>query len=151
MIHFVNNLERAHDCTDKFYKVRSLMNAILKRCRELEIGEFICIDEQMTPFTGKIGMLQYVQNKPCKWGIKIFVLYDQNGLAYNSIAYQGSTTKIDEHNLKTFGQSSAIVLELLTVLKKKSTKSFLTIILILTLLEQLLKLKVYATRTVRIN
>lgn len=43
MLQFVNNLERPYDCTDKFYKVRPLMDAVLKRCRELEIGQFICI------------------------------------------------------------------------------------------------------------
>lgn len=42
----------------------------------------------------------------------------------NLYAYQGSTTKIDEHNLKKFGQSSAIVLELLKILKKEGHSIF---------------------------
>lgn len=67
MLHLVKNLEGPNACTDKFYKDRSIMDAVLKRCKKLEMGQNISIDEQMIPFTGKINILQYVQNKPCKW------------------------------------------------------------------------------------
>ena len=34
MLHLVNNLERPNSCKDKFYKVRPIMDAVLKRCKE---------------------------------------------------------------------------------------------------------------------
>lgn len=152
MLHLVNNIERPNACTDKFYKVRPIMDAVLKRCKELEIGQNISIDEQMIPFTGKINMLQYVQNKPCKWGLKIFVLCSPNGLAHNFIPYQGSTTEINRDNVKKYGQSSAIVLELLEIAKKEGhTVYFDNYFNSYALLLRLLELKMYAAGTVRMN
>ena len=152
MLHLVNNLERPNSCKDKFYKVRPIMDAVLKRCKELEIGQDISIDEQMIPFTGKINMLQYVQNKPCKWGLKIFVLCSRNGLAHNFIAYQGSTTEIDKNNIKNYGQSSAIVLELVKIVKKEGHRVYFdNYFNSYALLLRLLEAKMYAANTVRMN
>ncbi|CAK9809335.1 PiggyBac transposable element-derived protein 3, partial [Anthophora quadrimaculata] len=151
MLHWVNNLERSNSCMDKFYKVRPIMDAVLTRCKELEIGQDISIHEQMIPFTGKINMLQYVQNKPRKWGLEIFVLYSRNGLAHNFIPYQGSTTEIHKDNVKRYDQSSAIVLELVEIVKKGHRVYFDNYFNFYALLLRLLELKMYAAGTVRLN
>ncbi|XP_043263908.1 piggyBac transposable element-derived protein 3-like [Colletes gigas] len=133
MLHLMNNLERPNACTDKFYKVKPIMDAVLKRCKELEIGQNISIDEQMIPFTGKINMFP-------------------NGLAHNFIPYQGSTTEINRDNVKKYGQSSAIVLELLEIAKKEGhTVYFDNYFNSYALLLRLLELKMYAAGTVRMN
>lgn len=60
---------------------------------QLEIESHLSIDEQMVPFKGSINIKQYVKGKPCPWGIKIFVLREVSGTAYDFIIYQGSTTE----------------------------------------------------------
>jgi hypothetical protein len=50
-LHLVNNLERPSECTDKFFKVRPLLNAIRNRCRELPVEECVAVDEQMIPYS----------------------------------------------------------------------------------------------------
>ncbi|XP_043262460.1 piggyBac transposable element-derived protein 3-like [Colletes gigas] len=75
-----------------------------------------------------------------------------NGLAHNFIPYQGSTTEINRDNVKKYGQSSAIVLELLEITKKEGhTVYFDNYFNSNALLLRLLELKMYAAGTVRMN
>ncbi|CAC5410792.1 unnamed protein product [Mytilus coruscus] len=36
----------------------------------------VSIDECMVPFKGRLGIKQYIKDKPNKWGIKTFLLWD---------------------------------------------------------------------------
>ena len=66
----------------------------------------------MVPFKGHINVLQYMKDKPSKWGIKIFLLCGESGLLYNFIIYQGSTTEI-KREYNAFGIPAATVMTLL--------------------------------------
>ncbi|KAM4552082.1 piggyBac transposable element-derived protein 1-like [Odontesthes bonariensis] len=57
---------------DPLFKVRPVLEKVRANCLKVEPEENHAIDEQMIPFKGKIGMKQYLKNKPQKWGIKVF-------------------------------------------------------------------------------
>lgn len=44
-------------CTDKFWKVKPLLEVVRSQCLELEVLEHSSIDEQMAPFTGRVSKL----------------------------------------------------------------------------------------------
>lgn len=52
----------------------------------------ICVDEQLSPFSGTCGLKQYVPNKPNPVGLKVFVFANPNGIICDFIIYQGKTS-----------------------------------------------------------
>ncbi|KAG8239836.1 hypothetical protein J437_LFUL011462 [Ladona fulva] len=58
-LHLVNNLELPSKCTDKMFKVRPLILSIRQRCLQLPLEEYLCVDEQIVPFKGKLAAKQY--------------------------------------------------------------------------------------------
>ncbi|KAG5896871.1 hypothetical protein JTB14_017685 [Gonioctena quinquepunctata] len=111
-LHLVNNLEKPENCVDKLYKVRPLIDVKRKRCLELQLEEELYVDEQIVPFTGTFAVKQYVKEKPCPWGLKLFILCGKSGYAYDFIFYHGKTTGLNENNLKKYGQGASVVLHL---------------------------------------
>jgi len=58
--------------------------------RYYQLNREITIDERMIKYTGRLSFLQYIQNKPTPWGIKVFVLADaKNGYVWNWKVYTG--------------------------------------------------------------
>ena len=86
-LHFNDNV--LNDNTDKLYKLRPFINAILSNFYKIPVDEKICVDEQMIPFKGKHSLKQYVPKKPTKWGYKAFVLCDSSGIVHNWDLYSG--------------------------------------------------------------
>ncbi|KAJ8879173.1 hypothetical protein PR048_019779 [Dryococelus australis] len=66
----------------------------------------------MVPFKGTLSVKQYMQSKPCKWDVKIFILCGKNGMCYDFLIYQGSTTEIDPACIRQFGLGAVIVISL---------------------------------------
>lgn len=95
MLHFVDNTISLSEINneDVFWKVRPIFDAVLSRCKQLELEGLLSVDEQMVPFKGKHVEKQYIHNKPTKWGIKIFALCGVSGLIYDFIIYQGKKKK----------------------------------------------------------
>lgn len=55
--------------------------------------QYLTIDEMMIPYKGRYspGLKQYMDNKPCKWGIKLWSLANSNGKYVQKIEfYTGS-------------------------------------------------------------
>lgn len=76
-IHLIDVEKIPENCTDKFVRVRPLMDSVRKRCLELPLEENLAIDEQMIPLRGRVskGVKQYVKNKPkIKWGVWLRLL-----------------------------------------------------------------------------
>ena len=71
-LHFNGNMER-QATVDKAWKVRSLIlhfNFVYQRhANEVKSQS---VDEHMVKFKGNNTMKQYIQNKPIKWGFKIW-------------------------------------------------------------------------------
>lgn len=105
-----NNLEIPNNNTDRFIKVRPVFDAIRNRCQQIPVEEYVSIDEQMVPFTGKLDVKQYVKGKPTPYGIKIYCLCGKSGILYDFIIYQGSSTEFNPDFLSKFGQLPTVVL-----------------------------------------
>lgn len=49
-----------------------------------------CIDEIMIAFKGRSGLRQYIQNKPTRWGFKMWARAGSSGYLYDFDVYQGA-------------------------------------------------------------
>ena len=63
---------------DKLFKVRNLLDLLMyKFDKEYNLHQEFTVDEAMKPvFKGRLALKQYMKDKPTKWGIKAFVLYN---------------------------------------------------------------------------
>lgn len=154
-LHLIDVEKIPVDCTDKFVRVRPLMDMVRKRCLELELEEYLAIDEQMIPLRGRItkGVKQYMKKKPkIKWGIKVLVLCGKSGLAYDFVSYQGSTTEFDQEFLSNFGSGATMVLHLANRIDRSGHKLFFdNYFSTFQLFEILAQKQIYAAGTVRLD
>lgn len=149
--HHVNNVEKPPGTTDELYKVRPLIESV-RRCRELPVERQLSVDEQMIPFTGTLGIKQYIKGKPSPWGIKVFVLCGISGQAYDFLFYQGKTTEMSAENIKKFGQGSSVVLHLVQRISSPGHELFFdNYFSSYSLLTQLKEKEILAAGTIRIN
>lgn len=154
-LHLVDVETIPPECTDKFARVRPLMDSVRKRCLQLPLEEYLAIDEQMIPLRGRIGkgVKQYVKNKPkIKWGVKNLVICGKSGLAYDFICYQGSSTEFDSKTLDTFGSGATMVLHLANRINKPGHKLFFdNYFSTFPVFEILAQKQIYAAGTVRLD
>jgi len=89
-LHLADN-ESPEASKDKLHKVRSYYDYLQNKWQEYyTIGPNIIIDEGVIPYTGCLAFLQYIKNKPHKWGIKVYLLCDsKTGYCMKSIIYTG--------------------------------------------------------------
>ena len=95
---------------DKLAKVRLLIDHLQKAFREIPKEENLSIDEQMVPFKGASSLKQYIPKKPTKWGYKLFILADNNGLVYDFFPYTGPIPAVTRPGIPDLGASSNSVL-----------------------------------------
>ena len=63
-IHFADNEKapaKGQPGYDKVYKIRPLLNHLNSKCNQIPMGENLCIDEQMVPYSGKRGPRYYIK------------------------------------------------------------------------------------------
>ena len=96
-------------------KVSMLMTPLLQRFQRCYYPKRdLAADETMVGFRGHFGPLQYMPNKPTKWGVKCFTLADSsNGYVLNVLVYTGSET-LEGVAYPTLPQAARIVLHLTT-------------------------------------
>ena len=99
--------------SDKFSKVNSLLKMMNESCLENFIPEKnISIDESMVPSYGSHGCKQYIQNKPVKFGYKLWVAATPLGYDIQFYPYAG---KNDNYN-KDIGLGGSAVMTLMSKL-----------------------------------
>ena len=100
----------------KIDKIKPLLDILLPRFQELyRPSRNLALDETMVGFRGHFGSIQYVPQKPTKWGIKAFTLADAaNGYLLNSMVYTGAQT-LENANpaYQTLPQPGRIVMHLM--------------------------------------
>ncbi|PSN48689.1 PiggyBac transposable element-derived protein 3 [Blattella germanica] len=74
----------------------------------MEIEEYLSVDEIIIPFKGRSSLKQYNQNKPHKWGIKVFAITSSSGILHDFEIYVGKGTVSDTN----MGISDDIVVRL---------------------------------------
>lgn len=122
-LHFCNNEET--DDTDRFFKVRQLIDMIRINCLSVPQGKRFSIDEMMVPYKGKKAgsRKQYMKNKPKKWGFKLFVRAGIDGMVYDFLTYSGESTFRNIHfspyEISYFGLGPKVVIALCSSISDK--------------------------------
>lgn len=115
-LHFCNNEET--DDTDRFFKVRRLIDIIRINCLSVPQGKRFSIDEMMVPYKGKKAgsRKQYMKNKPKKWGFKLFGRAGIDGMVYDFLTYSGESIFRNIHfspyEISYFGLGPKVVIAL---------------------------------------
>ena len=99
--------------SDKFSKVNPLLRMMNESCSENFIPEkSISIDESMLPYCGRHGCKQYIQNKPVKFGHKLWVAASPLDYGIHFYPYAG---KDDNYN-KDIVLGGSVVMTLMSKL-----------------------------------
>ena len=83
-------------CTEKKTdKIQMFLDQLLPKFREnYNPSENISVDETMIGHRGRFSVIQYMPQKPTKWGIKLYSLADSlNGYILDILVYTGSETQ----------------------------------------------------------
>lgn len=75
---------------DKLFKIRPVIDTLLKQFLSVPLEENLSVDEQMCSSKARHHLLQYMPDKPHKYGYKFFVLCGMSGFAYNFEVYTGT-------------------------------------------------------------
>ncbi|KAM3871364.1 piggyBac transposable element-derived protein 4-like [Diretmus argenteus] len=101
----VNDAKKGTPQHDKLFRVKPLMDDIRDACQaHYHPKKALSVDERMVATKAKMGMTQYMKDKPTRWGIKLFVLADSdNGYTVNFNVYIGKSHKpTSEHGLSYY-------------------------------------------------
>ena len=83
----------------KIDKIKPLLDILLPRFQELyRPSQNLAIDETMVGFRGRFGSIQYMPQKPTKWGIKAYTKDFIHYLTINNPAYKPISTIICKHS-----------------------------------------------------
>ena len=151
-LHFTNNetlVPRNSPSYDRLGKIRPVITYLAQRFSDIyKPGREVAVDEAMIKFQGRSSLKQYLPMKPVKRGIKIWVLADSNnGYFWKFDVYTGKTGENPEKGL-----GATVVKKLTNELKnKKYHVYFDNFFTSVSLLEDLVKDKIYACGTVRAN
>ncbi len=117
-LHFSDDAQVAAHRDDKLYKVRLLLDSLRKSYQEEYIPhKEVSVDEAMIPFKGRLGIKQYMKDKPVKFGIKMWVAADAiSAYCYNFEVYIGKNNDVVNKNL---GMAAKVVIGLTKPLEKK--------------------------------
>ena len=140
------------NCEDKLFKVRPIIESVRKRCLELQVEESVCIDEQIIPFKGHLGIKQYIKGKPCPWGLKVCLICEKSDYPYDFVLYQGSSTEVSKFDRAHLGWGASVIKHLAQRLKEPGhCLYFDNYFSSYQIFEILSQLKINAAGTVRIN
>ena len=96
MLHFTNN--ETADITKRLWKIQPILDELNENFKKYyNPQEFVCVNESMIPFRGRIIFRQYMKQKRHKYGRKIFKLCCGFGYTYNFSVYTGKNS--DEVNM----------------------------------------------------
>ena len=79
---------------DPLYKLRPLVDPLIANFKAaFNSGHEVAVDEGMIGFKGQLRFLQYMPNKPTKWGMKIYS-DSVTGYTYNWKLYTGMNKSV---------------------------------------------------------
>ena len=83
---------------DRLFKVRPVLDYLLAKFRQMFLlSENISIDEGMLKWRGRLSFKVYSPDKPCKYGIKSYILSDSaTGYCFNLKPYCGTPSTLQE-------------------------------------------------------
>lgn len=97
---------------DPLFRIRKLINDLNEKFDSIPKNARLCVDEQMCATKAKHHLRQYLPNKPHKWGIKLFVLCDSSGYAYQFEVYNGAGDNVILPGTPDLGATGNVVVRL---------------------------------------
>ena len=92
--------EEAAMASDRLKKLRPLLNHIKAKCLEYyQPLQHLSVDERMVKSKSRCHMIQYMKDKPTKWGFKLWVVADMSGYTVDFNIYTGKAEQSSEYGL----------------------------------------------------
>lgn len=105
------------DNSDKYYKVRPLIEKLRKKFKEFYVPEKdLNFDESMVKYFGRHSCKQFIKGKPIRFGYKIWCLNSKSGYLVDFIPYQGTDPQLNPKYREVFGASAAPFVTLMETL-----------------------------------
>lgn len=101
--------------TDRYVKLGTFMKQLLHNFMTTVIpGEFLCLDESLIPFKGRVSFRQFNPMKRARFGLLFYILMDcRSGMAVDLLPYQGKTTNLPPDLVKALQRGGATVVTML--------------------------------------
>ena len=146
-LHIVTPLEEEVVTGDRLRKVRPLMEHLKANCLNYyQPLQHLSVDERMVKSKARCHMVQYVRNKPVKWGFKLWVVADTTGYTVDFNIYTGKDDNTEQ------GLTFNVVMELLEPFVFQGYEVFTdNYYSSPTLFDALLNIGICATGTLRTN
>ncbi len=106
---------------DRLFKTKPLYTEIRLACKSFYAPNInISIDERMVASKARIGIKQYIKDKPTKWGCKLFVICDsKTRYTCDFIIYAGKSERVTDNGL-----TYDVVMQLMDLCLGKGYKLF---------------------------
>lgn len=148
-LHFCQNLEAGEEVPSRIYKVEQVLDYFNKRMQEVyQPSKNLSLDESMVLWRGRLVFRQFIKNKRHKYGIKLYMLTEPQGLVLQVMIYSGQGTEL----LPGVCHTEYVVEKLMQNYLDKGYSLFMdNYYNSVQLAHKLLKKKTYCTGTLRSN
>ncbi|XP_060846480.1 piggyBac transposable element-derived protein 4-like [Rhopalosiphum padi] len=149
VLHFCKNPETDEEVPSRIYKVEKVLDFFNKRMQEIyQPSENLSLDESMVLWRGRLVFRQYIKNKRHKYGVKLYMLTEHQGLVQQIMIYSGQGTGV----LPGVSHTEYVVEKLMDNYLDKGYSLFMdNYYNSVQLAHKLLKRKTYCTGTLRTN
>lgn len=131
---------------DRLHKIRFMQEYLNQKMEEVYYPQKnLAIDESMVLWRGRLAFRQYIKGKKHKYGMKLYILAEPNGLVLRSKLYTGAGGDLGGKD-----HAQKVVLSLMTGLEKKGHALYMdNYYNSISLCQKLLDLDIYVTGTLR--
>ena len=146
-LHFNDNSKIPENCTDRCYKIRTLISCLNKNFMQCGyLHSDYSIDEKIVGYYGRHPIKQFIRGKPIRFGFKEWALCSSSGYTYKFSVYQGASSTPREHPL-----GCHVVLDLLRDAPVGIAVYFDNFFTSISLMKELTNKQFRATGTIRLN